>query len=141
MSERAIPLAEPCLQGNERQYLDECIRSNYVSSIGPFVERFEREFASYVGSAYAVACSSGTAALHVALRVLGVDRGDEVFVPSFTFIASANAVVYQGGQPTLVDSESETWNLDPAIVVEEIESIAPRNRLSIRLQPNAWPIV
>ncbi len=121
MSERVIPLAEPCLRGNERAYLDECLRTNFVSSIGPFVERFEREFAAYVGAAHAVACSSGTAALHVALRVLGVGLGDEVLVPTFTFIASANAIVYQEGRPTFVDSEATTWNMDPSLVAEEIE--------------------
>ena len=82
MSEQAIPLRSPAFKATSELYLDECIRSNYVSSIGPFVERFEREFAAYVGSDYAVACSSGTSALHVALRVLGVERGDEVFVPT-----------------------------------------------------------
>jgi len=121
MSERPIPLAEPYLAGNERAYLEECLRTNYVSSIGPFVERFEREFAAYVGAAHAVACSSGTAALHVALRVVGVGPGDEVFVPTFTFIASANAITYQGARPTLVDSEPATWNMDPVLVVEEVE--------------------
>lgn len=117
---RIIPLAEPCLRGNELAYLEECIASNFVSSIGPFVERFEREFAAFVGARHAVACSSGTAAIHVALRVLGVGPGDEVFVPTFTFIASASGVVYQGATPTFVDSELRTWNMDPALVVEEI---------------------
>jgi dTDP-4-amino-4,6-dideoxygalactose transaminase len=121
MSDRAIPLAEPNLCGNEATYLEECLRSNYVSSIGPFVERFEREFAEYVGASHAVACSTGTAALHVALRTAGVGPGDEVFVPTLTFIASANAITYQGGRPTLVDAEPGTWNMDPALVVEEIE--------------------
>jgi dTDP-4-amino-4,6-dideoxygalactose transaminase len=120
MSERVIPLTEPSLKGNEHAYLDECIRSNFVSSIGPFVERFEREFAAHVGATFAVACSSGTAALHVALRVLGVGPSDEVFVPAFTFIASANAIVYQGARPTFVDSEATTWNIDPALVRDEI---------------------
>lgn len=121
MSERVIPLAEPCLRGNEQAYLEECIKSNFVSSVGPFVERFEREFAEYVGTAHAVACSSGTAAIHVALRILGVGPDDEVFVPTFTFIASANAITYQGGRPTFVDSEPRTWNLDPALVAHEID--------------------
>lgn len=120
MSERAIPLAEPYLQGNELAYLEECLRTNWVSSVGPFVERFEREFAAFVGSRFAVACSSGTAALHVALRVLGVGPGDEVLVPTFTFIASANAVAYQGGRVTFVDSEPTTWNMDPSLVAAEI---------------------
>jgi aminotransferase in exopolysaccharide biosynthesis len=121
MSDRVIPLSEPYFSGHEGAYLEECLRTNYVSSVGPFVERFEREFAAYVGSDHAVACSSGTAALHVALRVVGVGPGDEVFVPALTFIASANAVSYLGGRATLVDSEETTWNMDPALVVGEIE--------------------
>lgn len=121
MSDRAIPLSEPYLSGNEGAYLEECLRTNYVSSVGPFVERFEREFASFVGAAYAVACASGTAALHVALRVVGVGPGDEVFVPTLTFIASANAITYQGARPTLVDADPATWGMDAALAVEEIE--------------------
>lgn len=121
MSDRPIPLAEPYLAGNEGAYLEECLRTNYVSSVGPFVARFEREFAAYVGAAHAVACSSGTAALHVALRVMGVGPGDEVFVPTLTFIASANAITYQGARPTLVDADPATWGMDAALVVEEIE--------------------
>lgn len=121
MSDRAIPLSEPHLGGNEGAYLNECLHTNYVSSVGPFVERFEREFARYVGAAHAVACASGTAALHVALRVLGVGLGDEVFVPTLTFIASANAIAYQGARATLVDADPATWGMDATIVVEEIE--------------------
>src|SRR4051794_40624316 len=82
-----IPLAEPSLGGNAARYLQECIDTNFVSSVGPFVERFEREFAQIVGSRFAVACASGTAAIHLALRVLDVGPGDEVLVPSLTFVA------------------------------------------------------
>jgi dTDP-4-amino-4,6-dideoxygalactose transaminase len=128
MSERVIPLAEPHLVGNASAYLEECLRSNYVSSVGPFVERFEQAFAEYVGAAYAVACSSGTAAIHVALRVLGVGPSDEVFVPTLTFIASANAVTYLGARTTLVDSEPTTWNLDPTRVIDEIRGRATRGQ-------------
>ena len=122
MSERTfIPLSEPALLGNERRYLDECVATNFVSSVGPFVERFEREFAERVGSKYAVACASGTAALHVAMRLLDVGPGDEVAVSTLTFVASANAIVYERGTPLLVDAERETWNLDSDRLVEEIE--------------------
>jgi dTDP-4-amino-4,6-dideoxygalactose transaminase len=137
MSDHVIPLAEPHLSGNEGAYLAECVRTNYVSSVGPFVERFEREFAEYVGAAHAVACSSGTAALHVAMRIVGVGPGDEVFVPTFTFIASANSIVYQGAKPTFVDSEPTTWNLDPRLVLEEIED---RSRTG-RALPKAIEVV
>src|SRR5437899_8928223 len=112
MSDEDVPLAEPCLDGNARQYIDECIATNFVSSVGPFVERFEREFAAYVGSRHAVACASGTAAIHVALRLLGVEAGDEVVVPTLTFVASANPVAYERAAPLLVDAERETWNMD-----------------------------
>jgi dTDP-4-amino-4,6-dideoxygalactose transaminase len=115
-----IPLAEPYLAGNEAAYLEECLQTNYVSSVGPFVDRLERAFAEYVGAAHAVACSSGTAAIHVALRAVGVGRDDEVLVPSLTFIASANAITYLDGRATLVDSEPATWNMDPGLVTEEI---------------------
>ena len=121
MSIPRIPLSEPYLTGNAQRYLNDCVTTNFVSSVGPFVDRFEREFAAYLNAKHAVACSSGTAALHVALRLAGVETGDEVFVSSFTFIASVNPIVYQGATPVLVDSENATWNLDPGLVVEEIE--------------------
>lgn len=127
MSDR-IPLSEPNLVGNTLRYLQECIETNFVSSVGPFVERFEREFADSVGTRHAVACASGTAALHVALRLLGVGRGDEVFVSTLTFIASANPVLYEGATPVLVDSEEESWNLDPGLVLEEIGRRAQAGR-------------
>ncbi|AYY12426.1 DegT/DnrJ/EryC1/StrS aminotransferase [Actinobacteria bacterium YIM 96077] len=107
-----IPLIEPALDGNESHYLQECIASGYVSSVGPFVERFERQFAEAVGARHAVACSSGTAALHVALRVAGAAPGQLVAVSDFTFIASVNAISYTGADALLVDSESTTWNMD-----------------------------
>jgi dTDP-4-amino-4,6-dideoxygalactose transaminase len=128
MNEAGIPLAEPFLGGNEGRYLEECIATNFVSSVGPFVDRFERSFAAYVGSQSAIACSSGTAALHVGLQVAGVGPGDEVLVPSFTFIASANAVRYLRARPTFIDSEETTWNLDPSIVVDELNRRARQGR-------------
>ncbi len=136
-SDRRIPLAEPLIGGNAARYLEECLATNYVSSVGPFVERFETEFAAAVGSGYAVACASGTAAIHLALRVLDVDVGDEVWVSTLTFVASANPVGYVGATPVLVDSEPETYNLDPAIVVDELD----RRARSGRPQPKAIEVV
>jgi dTDP-4-amino-4,6-dideoxygalactose transaminase len=133
MSEPRIPLSEPCLDGNVRAYLDECLATNFVSSVGPFVTRFEETFAAYVGSRHAVACASGTAALHVAMRLLGIGPGDEVVVPTLTFVASANPVVYERATPLLVDAETATWNMDPALVIAELER---RARLGLR-QPSA----
>lgn len=129
MSEPArIPLSEPTIGGNASRYLQECVTSTYVSSVGPFVDRFEREFAAAVGAKHAVACSSGTAALHVAMRLLGVGPGDEVWVSALTFVASANPIIYEGGTPVLVDSEADGWNLDPAPVVEELDRRAREGR-------------
>lgn len=134
MSEpRRIPLSEPNLEGNALRYLEECIATNFVSSVGPFVSRFEEEFAAFVGSRYAIACSSGTAAIHVALRLLELGVDDEVFVPTLTFIASGNPVLYEKATPVLVDSEPVTWNLDPALVAEELD----RRARSGRRQPRA----
>ena len=110
---RVIPNAVPHLAGNEWKYLKECLDTNWVSSAGPFVDRFEREVAAYVGVPHAVATVNGTAALHVALLAAGVQPGDEVLVPALTFIATANAVSYCGAQPVFLDSEEASWGLDP----------------------------
>jgi len=132
-----IPLAEPLIGGNAAAYLEACLTSNFVSSVGPFVTRFEEAFAAAVGSRYAVACASGTAAIHLALLVLDVGPGDEVLVPSLTFVASANPVRYVGATPVFVDSEAETYNGDPDLVVEELDR---RARAGAR-QPAAIEIV
>lgn len=137
MSEARIPLAEPLLAGNERAYVLECLDTNFVSSVGPFVNRFEEAFAKSVGTKFAVACASGTAALHVAMRLVGVEPGDEVFVSTLTFIASANPIVYERGVPVFVDSEAESWNMDPGLVVDEMDR---RARLGLR-QPRAVEVV
>jgi len=127
-AERRIPLAEPVIGGNAQRYLDECLRTNFVSSVGPFVERFETEFAAAVGARHAVACASGTAAIHLAMHVLDIGPGDEVFVPTLTFVASANPITYTGATPVLVDAEDQTYNLDPALVIDELENRARTGR-------------
>ena len=132
-----IALSEPFLEGNVRRYLEECLDTNFVSSVGPFVGRFEEEFAAFVGSRYAVACASGTAAIHVALRLLGAAEGHEVAVSTLTFIASANPILYERARPVLVDCEDESWNLDPALVVEELE----RRARAGEAQPKAVEVV
>ncbi len=113
-SRRVIPSAVPHLAGNEWAYLKECLDTNWVSSAGPFVERFEREVAAWLGVPHAVATVNGTAALHVALLAAGVAPGDEVLVPSFTFIATGNAIAYCGAHPVFMDSEAASWGMDPA---------------------------
>ncbi|HET7875262.1 MAG TPA: LegC family aminotransferase [Methylomirabilota bacterium] len=109
---RVIPNAVPHLAGNEWKYLKECLDTNWVSSAGPFVEHFEREVARYVGVPHAVATVNGTSALHVALLAAGVQPGDEVLLPTLTFIATANAVAYCGAHPVFLDSECGSWGLD-----------------------------
>ncbi len=108
-----IPLADADIGELEVAYVSECRRSGWVSSAGPFVSRFEEAFAAACACRYAVAASNGTAALHLALLALGVGPGDEVLVPDLTFVSTANAVVYTGARPVLVDVDPHTWNLDP----------------------------
>jgi dTDP-4-amino-4,6-dideoxygalactose transaminase len=132
-----LPLAEPSIGGNAAAYLAECLDSTYVSSIGAFVDRFEREFADAVGARFAVACNSGTAALHLAFTALEAGPGDDVLVPTLTFVASANPVRYLGATPVLIDSEPATLNMDPGIVVDELE----RRARAGQRQPRAIEVV
>ena len=118
---RVIPNAVPHLAGNEWKYVKECLDTNWVSSAGAFVDRFEREIAQYVGVPHAVATVNGTAAIHVALLAAGVTAGDEVLVPAFTFVATANAVAYCGAHPVFLDSEDVSWGLDPVRVAEFLD--------------------
>ncbi len=119
------PVARPVWAGNEEQYVLDCLRSTRISSSGPYLERFEAAFAGHCGARHALACSSGTAALHLALLALGVGPGDEILVPSLTFVAVANAVAYCGARPVFVDSEPLTWTLDAARLAE---AVTPRTR-------------
>jgi len=127
MSAGRIPLSVPLLGGNEERYLRECLSTNFVSSVGPMVDRFESAFASFVDVPHAVACSSGTAALHVALRLAGAGPGKLVAVSTFTFIASVNAVRYTGADVLLVDSEKGTWNMDGELLFDEVRRRAQRS--------------
>ncbi len=119
---RILPVSETRLDGREKEYLDECIRTNWVSSAGPFVRRFEDAFAEATGCRHGIACSSGTAALHLALAALGVGPGDEVIIPAFTMIATPNAIRYTGATPVLADAEPETWNIDPEAAAARVTS-------------------
>ena len=111
-----IPVSAPVLDGNELEYVKQCLESGWISSRGTFVEAFEEKFAELCGVDHAVAVNTGSAALHVALLTLGVSCGDEVIVPSLTYVATARAVSYCGAEPVFVDSEPTTWNLDPQAV-------------------------
>ncbi|MGO9514287.1 MAG: LegC family aminotransferase [Steroidobacteraceae bacterium] len=108
-----VALHEPLFAGNEWNYVKECLDSSYVSSVGKYVDRFEAELAAFTGAKHAIAVVNGTAALHIGLRLAGVQPGDEVIVPAMTFVATANAVVYCGAVPHFADSEERTLGLDP----------------------------
>lgn len=108
-----IPVYQPSLDGNEKKYVAECLDSTWISSKGKFLTEFESKFATYTGVEYATCCSNGTVALHLALLALGIGPGDEVIVPTLTYIASVNAITYTGATPVFVDSLRETWQMDP----------------------------
>jgi perosamine synthetase len=115
-----VPVYQPLLAGNERKYVNECLDSTWISSKGPFIARFEEQFAQYIGVEYATSVSNGTVGLHLALVALGIEAGDEVIVPTLTYVASANAISYVGGVPVFVDSLSETWQMDPEKIERQI---------------------
>ena len=133
---RIIPVAETLLDGNELQYVTDCIRSNWVSSEGLYVRRFEEAFAAAAGCRFGIACSSGTAALHLLLSTCGLESGDEVIIPAFTMIATANAVTYTGATPVLVDAEQATWNIDAGLVERKI---TPRTRAIVAVHTYGHP--
>jgi perosamine synthetase len=120
MEREFLQVAAPMLVGNEKAYVADCLESTWVSSTGRYIERFEAAFAEFCGIRHAMSCSNGTVALHLALLALDVGPGDEVIVPTLTFVATANAVRYCGARPVFVDAEPESWNLDPAAVEERI---------------------
>jgi perosamine synthetase len=123
---KPIPLHEPKFEGRERELVDECIRSGWVSSAGKFVDQFERDIAAYTGSAHAVATSNGTSALHVALIVAGVEPGDEVLAPALSFIATANSIAYCGAVPHFVDVDPRSLGMDPAALRARLERVGER---------------
>lgn len=125
MSHNKIPIYQPDLSGNEKKYVNECIDTTWISSRGRFVEEFEIGFATRIGVEHAASVSNGTVALHLALMALGIGPGDEVIVPTLTYIASANAVTYTGATPVFVDSRRDTWQIDPEDVRRHI---TPRTR-------------
>ncbi len=122
-------LSPPHMSGREMQYIQEAFESNWIAPLGPNVDAFEQEFAAKVGAAHALALSSGTAAIHLALIHLGVGPGDEVLVSTLTFAASANPVVYQGARPVFIDSERVSWNMDPDLLAETLARKARQGRL------------
>jgi pyridoxal phosphate-dependent aminotransferase EpsN len=125
---KRILLSVPHMGGNEEAYVREAFATNWLSTIGPNLTAFERAFENRVGLP-AVALASGTAALHLALRLAGAGPGDEVFCSALTFVAAANAIVYQGGVPVFLDSDRATWNLDPDVLSRALRERAAANRL------------
>ena len=129
VSHERIFLSPPHLSGLEQQFVADAFATNWVTPLGPHVDAFEREFAELVGADHAVALSSGTAALHLALQLAGVGPGDEVFASTLTFVASVNPIVYLGATPVFVDSQSSSWNMDPVLLEEALEQRARAGRL------------
>ena len=122
MQETYVPVNEPDLNGNEKKYLLECIETGWISSEGPFVKQFEKDFSSRVGRTYGIAVVNGSAALEIAVRALRLSEGSEVIMPSFTIISCAAAIVRAGLTPVLVDSDPVTWNMDTEKIEEKITS-------------------
>jgi pyridoxal phosphate-dependent aminotransferase EpsN len=124
-----IFLSPPHMGPDERALLLDAFDSNWVAPLGPHVDAFEREFAEYTKMAHACALSSGTAGLHLALVMLGVKPGDDVFTSTLTFAATANAITYVGATPVFIDCELESWNMDPALLAQALEDAAKRGKL------------
>ncbi|MCK6625610.1 MAG: DegT/DnrJ/EryC1/StrS family aminotransferase [Anaerolineae bacterium] len=122
LSSRIIPVCEPTLGGKEKEYVLDCLESNWISSAGKYIPAFEEKFAAECHCQYGVACANGTVALHLGLAALGLEPGDEVILPTFTMIATINAVTYTGATPILIDSEPCTWNMDVEQLARKITS-------------------
>lgn len=120
MTRQKISVASPILNGNEKKYVLDCIETAWISSNGKYIREFEDKFATFCNVKHSISCCNGTVALHLPLLAYGVGPGDEIIVPTLTYIATANAVVYCGAKPVLVDSEPITWNIDPVKIEEKI---------------------
>lgn len=136
MEKKKIWLSQPHMGEDEVKFVMQAFHDNWVAPVGPFIERFENELAAYNNVPYCAALSSGTAAIHLALIILGVSRGDEVICSSFTFAGSCNPVTYEGATPIFVDSESATWNMDPGML-----ELALKDRTRKGKKPKAIIIV
>jgi pyridoxal phosphate-dependent aminotransferase EpsN len=124
-----IFLSSPHIGPDEQGLISEAFAENWVAPLGPHVDAFERELAAYIGVGHAAALSSGTAAIHLGLRLLGVQPGDDVFCSSLTFSASANPIAYERARPVFIDAERGTWNMDPALLAEALDDAAKRGKL------------
>lgn len=121
MEKKRIYLSCPTMHGEEQEFIKEAFDTNWVAPLGPNVDAFEKEMTQYTGAGHAAALSAGTAAIHLALRILGVGEGDVVFAPSLTFSATCNPIVYEKATPVFIDSEEETWNMSPKALKRAFE--------------------
>src|SRR4051794_2928369 len=117
---RPIPIYQPSLLGREKEYVVDCLDSSWISSKGKYINQFETAFADFVNVKYAASVCNGTVAIHLALVALGIGPGDEVIVPTLTYVASVNAISYTGATPVFVDSLPDTWQMDPEHVKHKI---------------------
>ncbi len=129
MNKYRIYLSPPHLSGKELTHVEKAIADNWVAPAGPFLDEFERRMCALAGVKHAVAVSSGTAALHLALHALGIGPGDEVVCSTFTFVAAANPIIYLGGKPVFVDSDRVSWNMDPSLLADFLKRRARNNNL------------
>lgn len=130
---KKIYLASPHLSGDEQKYIQEAFETNWIAPLGPNVNQFEYEIADYVGSQHAAALSSGTAAIHLGLKALGVGKGDVVFCSTLTFSASCNPILYEGATPVFIDSEPETWNMCPQALKKAFQDYKPKAVIVVHL--------
>lgn len=137
LSGKIIPVCEPTIAGKEKEYLLDCLDSNWISSAGKYIPAFEEKFAAECHCKYGIACANGTVALHLGLAALGLEPGDEVILPTFTMIATINAVTYTGATPVLIDSEPHTWNMD---VTQLADKITPKTRAIIPVHTYGHPV-
>lgn len=120
MTLKKIPVCEPLLGKKELQNVEDCIKTGWISSKGKYIDEFEQKFSKFCGVKHGITTTSGTTAIHLALAALGIEPGDDVIIPDFTMIATANPIVHLGAKPVFVDSEMQTWNIDPKKIEEKI---------------------
>lgn len=134
MASKRIYLSSPTMHGKEQEFVQEAFDTNWVAPLGPNVNEFEKEMAQYVGTAHASALSSGTAAIHLALRLLEVGEGDVIFTPSLTFSATCNPIIYENAVPVFIDSERDTWNMSPEALEKAFEKYpSPKAVIAVHL--------
>jgi len=128
-------LSPPHMGGEELEFIKEAFESNYIAPLGPQVDAFEQEFAEYVDIKHCLALSSGTAAIHLALKNIGVGLGDEIFASTLTFIGSVSPIIFEGATPVFIDADRESWNMDVGLLEEELERCAREGKLPKAVVP------